>query len=233
MEEDIGPDARALLAIVQRNADRELRLVNDLLTLGFLGRHQLDVRRDRVDLRQVLRSAREDTARRVWESGLPVRWEEAPVPPVSGDEQRLVQVVENLVTNALKFTPQGSVTVRLRDGGHQAVLEVSDTGVGVSEDELPRLFERLYRAPGAVAAQIPGAGLGLPIVQAIVDAHDGEVAVESTPGVGTTFRVTLPYAAAPAARRAGPRGRPARAGRRSPRPRTGSRGHRPARGPAA
>ena len=103
-----------------------------------------------------------------------------------GDFYRLVQVLENLVTNAVKFTsPGGQVEVRVTRTETMGVLEVHDTGVGVTPEERARLFERLYRSPGAIAAQTQGAGLGLSIVRAIVEAHDGWVDLDSEVGVGT------------------------------------------------
>ncbi|MBV9830460.1 MAG: sensor histidine kinase, partial [Marmoricola sp.] len=101
----------------------------------------------------------------------------------------------NLVSNALKFTdPGGRVGVSVHDGGQLASVEVTDTGCGIAAADMPRLFDRLYRSPSAIASQTPGAGLGLPIVKRIVDAHDGHISVRSTPGRGTLVQVDLPYA---------------------------------------
>ncbi len=109
-----------------------------------------------------------------------------------------MQVLENLVTNAVKFTaPGGRVEVRVTESRSMGVIEVHDTGVGVSPEERTRLFDRLYRAPSAIAAQKQGAGLGLSIVRAIVEAHDGWVELDSELGVGTVVRMAVPYAATP------------------------------------
>jgi two-component system OmpR family sensor kinase len=110
-----------------------------------------------------------------------------------GDEARLRQVLGNLVSNALTHTPDdAAVTVSVSTGGAAVVLSVSDTGPGLAAADTERVFERFYRADSSRTRASGGSGLGLSIVAALVAAHGGTVAVDSTPGVGTTFRVTLP-----------------------------------------
>jgi PAS domain S-box-containing protein len=201
-EPDVSDRARRLVKVIERNAQRELKLVDDLLTMAYLDDNRLPLHRAPADLLEVCRGVVADAGLRARERGLSLVLTppERPLRPVLADVFRLVQVIENLLTNALKFTgPGGTVEVRLADGGGQAVLEVSDTGIGVDADERERVFERLYRAPGAVARQTQGAGLGLSIVRAIVEAHHGTIEVDSEPGVGTVFRVGIPYAAGAAA----------------------------------
>ena len=195
-ESQVGPEARRLLGVIERNATRELQLVDDLLTVAYLEDNRLRIQREAVDLNAVARRVVDDSGLRARERGLRLRHTPAELPPVHGDFYRLVQVVENLVTNAIKFTgPGGTIEVRVVGDPDAGVVEVRDSGVGVARQEIDRLFERLYRGPSAIASQAQGAGLGLSIVQAIVEAHDGTVAVESEVGVGTTFRVAIPYAA--------------------------------------
>ena len=105
----------------------------------------------------------------------------------------LVQVVDNLISNALKFTPSGGrVDVRLSAVEGAAVIEVQDTGLGISDDEQQQLFERFFRSSQATKNQIPGSGLGLTITKAIVERHGGQIELESSEGVGTSVRVRLP-----------------------------------------
>lgn len=198
-ESELGATARGLVSVIERNAAREMRLVDDLLTMAFLDGDRLRIVREPMDLAAVARRVAGDQLAAAEEAGLRLRVQTSPVPAVSGDFYRLVQVVENLVTNAVKFTPSGGeVSMSVVDRGDHVVLAVADTGVGIGEDETARVFERLYRTPSAVAAHTQGAGLGLSIVRKIVEAHGGEVTVESTVGVGTTFRMSLPYLARPA-----------------------------------
>jgi signal transduction histidine kinase len=112
---------------------------------------------------------------------------------LEGDKGRLFQLLDNLVSNAIKFTPEGGrIDVRVRGNNNGAMLEVSDTGIGLGPGESEQVFERFFRSSRAVAQQVPGTGLGLFISRAIVEAHGGTIAVSSRDGGGTTFRITLP-----------------------------------------
>jgi len=123
-----------------------------------------------------------------------------PVEPVEMrfDRERIVQLMTNLIGNALKFTPRGgAVSVKLEEGEDAVVIEVSDTGHGIPADELPHIFERFYRGTNTGDARASGSGLGLAIVRSIVDMHGGEIELVSEVDRGTRFRITLPRASAP------------------------------------
>ena len=111
---------------------------------------------------------------------------------VFGDVYRLKQIFINLISNALNYTPKGGkVNVILKDGGDQAVFIVSDTGIGIEKEEIPRIFERFYRVDKARSRNSGGTGLGLAIVKHLVEAHKGRIYVSSTVGEGTAFTVKL------------------------------------------
>ena len=110
----------------------------------------------------------------------------------------MFQLLDNLLGNSIKFTPEGGrVEVRLHGDGGLARLEVSDSGIGIAEDDQRHLFERFFRAANTRDGAIPGTGLGLYIARAIVEAHRGAISVESRPGKGTCFRVELPLVREP------------------------------------
>jgi signal transduction histidine kinase len=112
---------------------------------------------------------------------------------VFGDPSHLRRMVDNLISNALKFTPAGgTVAVCLDSIDGEAVLRVSDTGIGISETHVGRIFERFYQVDGTIRRQFGGSGLGLALVKEIVEGHQGTVQVESRPGEGSTFEVRLP-----------------------------------------
>jgi len=115
------------------------------------------------------------------------------LPLVQADERSIEEVFTNLVSNAINYTPDGG-TVNVLAIPHEEYLEVriSDTGVGISAEEIPKIFDKFYRVKHPETRQVIGTGLGLSIVKAIIEAHRGSVEVESEPGVGTTFRVLLP-----------------------------------------
>ena len=120
-----------------------------------------------------------------------IRFSKDDLPELDADPLRLTQMLDNLISNAVKFTPEGgTVTVTAAPNGEAVHLEIADTGVGIPADEMEKLFDRFFRASTSAVAQ--GTGLGLSIVKSIVDVHGGTIAVESTEGVGTTFVVDLP-----------------------------------------
>jgi signal transduction histidine kinase len=187
---------RGYLDIVNRNADRLLRLVNDLLFVARLEAGQLDLRPAELDLAAVVRQSVVEAEPRAAAGGIELTCEAGDVPAVQADRGRMFQLLDNLVSNAIKFTPAGGdVRVSLTPVNGVVRLEVSDTGIGIASAEQTRLFERFFRASTASDRQIPGTGLGLYIARAIVEAHGGSIAVRSEPGEGTSFCVELPTGA--------------------------------------
>ena len=195
-EGPLSPNREAHLKIVQRNAERLGVLVEQLLFLARADSHPLAVERSPVDLGEILTEAAETArpAARAKKITLGVRLT-SPQRAIA-DRPQLLRIVDNLVTNAVKFTPEGG-TVRLaaRAEGGSAILEVTDTGVGIPPAEQPDLFNRFFRGTNAIEKAVPGSGLGLAISQVIAEAHGTTIEVESSPGTGSTFRLALPLAA--------------------------------------
>jgi signal transduction histidine kinase len=196
LEDVEEPVSRGHLQVVSRNAERLLALVNDLLFAARLGSGRLELDLEPVDLRALVRDSVEAARPRAETAQVRLVVTDASVPPVSGERVRLEQLVDNLVSNAIKFTPSGGeVAIGLGPVNGTVRLEVSDTGIGISETERAHLFERFFRSQAALDQQIQGTGLGLYISKAIVDAHGGRIAVRSEQGAGTTFIVELPAGA--------------------------------------
>jgi signal transduction histidine kinase len=183
---------RQFLATVSRNVERLATLVNELLFLVQVDAGRLELKLARADVNELLAEATEAARPAADAKRIELTLEADPLVPAVIDRGRIAQLLDNLVSNAVKFTPEGGrVDVRAaRDGGAIA-LSVSDTGIGIPADELPRLFGRFFRASSATANAIPGTGLGLAISQAIAQAHDSTITVQSTLAQGTTFRLRL------------------------------------------
>jgi signal transduction histidine kinase len=192
----LSDDSRRFLDVIERNSRRLMRLVGDLLFVVQMEARPLGVASGPVDLADVVAESIESARPRAEEKGVRLEGRLADVASCDGDQGRLAQVVDNLVANAVKFTPSGgAVVVELAERDGRASIVVRDTGVGIPADEQGQLFQRFFRASNAAARETPGVGLGLTIVKAIVEAHGGTVAVRSREGRGTTFTVALPVAA--------------------------------------
>jgi signal transduction histidine kinase/HAMP domain-containing protein len=195
-------DQRRHLEIVERNARRLMRLVGDLLFAAQVETGTLLFDPGEVDLAQLVRDAVALARPQAETAQIALEARVAELEPCIGDRDRLAQVLDNLISNALKFTPAGGrITVGLEARDGRARLTVTDTGIGIPPDELPRLFDRFFRASNATARAVPGAGLGLTIVRAIVEGHGGTVRIDRTSEQGTTFAVLLPLNAAALASR--------------------------------
>jgi signal transduction histidine kinase len=213
-DQPLTEEQRSYLTTVERNADRLLRLVGDLLFTAQVDAGRFTLKPEDVDLATVVRSAEESVRVTAAAAGVEIVVdvpEDALV--VHGDAVRLGQACDNLVSNAVKFTPGGGrVTLSLRtawqtadgevsaeprpDAAPVAQLAVSDTGIGIPSGEQGKLFTRFFRASTAQRNAVPGVGLGLAITKAITTAHGGMLDLVSSEGAGTTFTLTLPRPAA-------------------------------------
>jgi signal transduction histidine kinase len=192
---EIPPEARPFLLTVQRNARRLHRLVDDLLSDALkLGKAELHL--GRISLANVVRSCAVEAEKSASANGLTFTLDAGrALLEVSGDAERLAQVVDNIFNNAIKFTPRGGhVGCSIRREGDMGVVKISDTGRGIPPEELEDVFVKFFRSPGVQTDAIPGTGIGLAISKAIVEAHGGSIDLSSMVGVGTTFEVRLPLA---------------------------------------
>ena len=192
-QEDIEDDVRRQLRVVHRNAHRLRYLVADLLESAQQREGTLILTRSTEDLAVLVRDAVESAAPTAESAGVAlVAHTDGPL-LVNVDRERVRQVVDNLVSNALKYTDEGGrVDLRLRLLGTTAEIAVTDTGIGIEPGDLERVFTPFFRARGARERVTPGVGLGLGIVRTIVSAHRGRIDIDSAPGRGTTVRFVLP-----------------------------------------
>ena len=179
---------------IRRNTSRLELLVEDLLTMSRAESGRLELNPVDLDLREVAREAFELLSEALHDRDLDVHLVLPPAPViVHGDHHALERVVVNLMSNAVKFTPdRGQVVLQVSASSEGAQLIVSDTGLGIREEDQVRLFQRFFRAQEATDRAIQGTGLGLSIVHALVTQHAGTVSIQSRPGAGTTVTVSLP-----------------------------------------
>jgi signal transduction histidine kinase len=192
---ELSDEHRGFLEVVDRNARRLLSLVGDLLFVARIDAGGLELELNDVDVASLAAECVEGQAPHAESAGVALDLATGPLGTVRGDRARIAQLLDNLVSNAVKFTNAGgAVNVGVREEGGVAVIEVADTGIGIPAAEQGRLFERFFRSSTATADAVQGTGLGLTIAKAIVDAHGGTITATSEEGVGTTFRVELPLA---------------------------------------
>lgn len=196
-ESDVQPSVRHALDAIGRSAGRVSRIVEDLLVLSRVENPSRPFARVPVDLQKAVESCLDVLAFQAASKHLTVSLRMPTGEPVLalGDERELDQVCANLLSNAIKYTPAGrSITVTLSRAHDHVVLDVADEGIGISAEDQVGLFEEFFRTGNPDALEQPGTGLGLAIVQRIVQRHSGRIDVQSTLGVGSTFRVLLPGA---------------------------------------
>jgi PAS domain S-box-containing protein len=181
------------LETIDRNAQRLQRVVGDLLFVAQVEAGKLSLEVGNVDPNTLVEEAVQAAQPSASAKSIDLTANFGELPEIRGDRARLAQVLDNFISNAIKFTATGgSVVVATRVLGGDVEVVVSDNGMGIPANELPLLFERFFRAERATSGAIPGTGLGLAIAKAIVTAHGGRIRVESEDGDGTTFQILLP-----------------------------------------
>ncbi|MBY9074859.1 SpoIIE family protein phosphatase [Nocardioides sp. WL0053] len=188
---------RGRVDVILRNGQRLLKLVNTLLDFSRLESGRLEAHFEPLDLAAYTRELAAMFDAAAERLGLTLTVDCPPLPEeVYVDRDLWAKIVLNLLSNALKFTFTGGISVRLHAEGHEAVLTVTDTGTGIPPGELPHLFERFHRVHGAASRTHEGSGIGLALVSELTGLHGGHVAAESRLGVGSTLTVRIPFGTA-------------------------------------
>jgi signal transduction histidine kinase len=187
---ELGPTTRGQLNVVHRNAQRMLILVSDLLAVRS---GNLAIEPEELNLAELVRGSISSATPRAVQAGVRFRVDVPETLKARVDSSRISQVLDNLVSNAIKYSPNGGEVevAAWRDNG-EVVCRVKDSGMGMTSEEQDQAFARFFRAHGVRNSTIPGIGLGLPITKAIVEAHGGTITLESTPSQGTAFTVRMP-----------------------------------------
>ncbi|KHD86446.1 two-component system histidine kinase PnpS [Heyndrickxia ginsengihumi] len=184
---------QSFLKIIYDESDRLHRLISDILDLSKIEQHRIPLKVHSLDLIQVIHETIATTQERIQAKQLTVLLPTQHEVMMEADKDRLQQIILNLVTNAIAYTPEkGLIQIEVQERTSDLDLIVRDTGIGISETDLPRIFERFYRVDKARSRQSGGTGLGLAIVKHLVESSQGKIAVQSEEGKGTTFTITLP-----------------------------------------
>jgi len=196
LEDEVEPpldeERRSYLEVVSRSAERLLRLVDDLLFIARIQADSLALEPKELDLCTLAAQSVEEARPRADAKNVTLSFLGSAAVMIEADKGRIFQLLDNLISNAIKFTPEGGrIDVRVVSGRDGVVLEVSDTGVGLAPGEAELVFDRFFRSSSATAQQTPGTGLGLFIARAITEAHGGRISAAAREGSGTTFRVEL------------------------------------------
>lgn len=185
--------ALSFLEIIHQESNRLQILIQDLLELSKIEQHGFSVDIIPTSLQEVLVRAADLTARRLEEKNMQFHVDFQEEVKVQGDANRLIQIFTNLIFNAIMYSPEETtVTIRLFQKERWGIVEITDEGIGIDKNEIPRVFERFYRVDRARSRDSGGTGLGLAIVKHLVEAHQGKIQVESEVGKGTTMRVMIP-----------------------------------------
>ncbi|MGQ9666069.1 MAG: GAF domain-containing protein [Anaerolineae bacterium] len=191
---ELNETQQRFLKIIQQNADRLTSLINDLLDISRIETGRIELNMTPVDLGELIRSVAVSMAGQAAQNGLTLQVQvEENLPLTMADKDRLMQVLVNLVGNAILYTDQGGrVDICARPVESAIVVEVADTGIGIPKEDLGKIFDRFYRGESERVQQCQGTGLGLAIVKSFVEMHGGRIWVESEPGKGSVFTFTLP-----------------------------------------
>jgi signal transduction histidine kinase len=193
--EGLNDTQRQMLAVVERNSQRLLGLIEDLLTFSRLQSGTFEPSIGPVSLGELFASVRDAVLPQAVARELDLRFEAVDGLTVAGDGAQLESVLQNLLSNAIKFTPAGgSVVVGASEAHGVVTITVEDTGIGVPPGELSSLFSPFFRSSNAEGLAVPGTGLGLAIVKAIIEGHGGTIEISSEEGRGATVSVSLPAA---------------------------------------
>lgn len=185
------------LNVISRESQRLERLVTEMLSVSEIEAGSMTLRKDDVRLDQLFKSLQQDYAGSAAKKDIELRFDLPPkLPAIQGDRDKLTVVIQNLLGNAVKYTPEnGKVSVSVDLSATELNIEVRDSGIGISEEDQKRVFEKFYRANDPRLGDITGSGLGLALAYEIVRLHGGEMSVESVLNEGSTFRVVLPIIA--------------------------------------
>jgi len=192
LDEEIDAKHKHYLDILKRHTDRLINIVQDLLSLSKLEEKDVELNIEQVNLKSLIGEVLILFKNKIKEKGLSLRLALEDISPIRGDTFKLEQMFINLIDNAVKYTDKGGIEISLKEEDKYVVIGIKDTGIGIPDKDINRIFERFYVVDKSRSRKLGGTGLGLSIVKHIVLLHNGKIDVESVPGKGTKFTIRLP-----------------------------------------
>lgn len=193
LEENVkDPESSSFIKIIKRQTERMTNILKDILTLSGLEDRAFQLRTEKVNLNELIENTIRLFGKRIKDKGLEMEFNYGEKITINADPELLEQLLINLIENAIDYTEKGKIGVSIKISGSQVAIEVFDTGIGIPEEHIPRIFERFYVVDKSRSKEAGGTGLGLSIVKHIVLLHNGDIKVESKVGKGSRFTVTLP-----------------------------------------
>ncbi|RMF91961.1 MAG: HAMP domain-containing protein [Candidatus Schekmanbacteria bacterium] len=193
LQDDVEGSAKEYVEIIRSHTERLINIVEDLLLLANLEEKNDTLNYDKIEINELIERVEQLFRKKAQRKGLNLILNLSDTNPVANiDEFKIEQMLINLIDNAIKYTEEGLVEISTKSEAGRVIIKIKDTGVGISEEEIPRIFERFYVADKSRSRKFGGTGLGLSIVKHIVLLHNGTIDVKSAPNKGTTFTITLP-----------------------------------------
>ena len=192
LEEELPAEKIPYIAIIKKNTNRLINIVEDLLSLSSLESKETRLELEPISIRPLIENIIPMFEPRLKEKGLFLSLSFSDNAVIKGDPFKLEQAFINLIDNAIKYSEQGGITITTAVRNKKVLIEIRDTGVGVSAEHLPRIFERFYVVDKSRSKKMGGTGLGLSIVKHIILLHNGDIEIASEPGKGTVFSILIP-----------------------------------------
>ncbi|MCK4797325.1 MAG: HAMP domain-containing histidine kinase, partial [Spirochaetes bacterium] len=188
----VNEEQKKSLDVIFRNSERLINLINQLLHVTYLENSLMDLHKKTVSMNDIISKAVEDVRPQTDAKRITVTESTESLPEIKGDEDKLYEVIINLLVNAVKFTPNnGRITINSEYDGDNIHISVNDTGIGIPEDKLSSIFERFYQVDGSDSRKYGGTGIGLSLCKSVIEKHNGSIYAESNEK-GSTFHILLP-----------------------------------------
>jgi signal transduction histidine kinase len=192
LKKNLTPQELSSFEAIRRNTDQLRILISNILEISRIESGKFELAVTKVNLKEMINSIVEELKILAKQKNIELKSEVGSIPLIEGDDTRIHEIINNLVSNATKFTEKGEIKIKAEKKGKFIEVSVSDTGIGIPPDKMKNLFQKFYQVDPSIGRRYGGTGLGLSITKKMVEMHHGTISVSSTLGKGSTFKFTLP-----------------------------------------